>query len=238
MGTAERKQKEKEERERLFLTRAGEMIRDEGLLNLQMARLAESCEYATGTLYQHFSSKEDLLVALAEQGAHRHVDVFRRALAWQAGTRDRMFAIAVGDVHFARKNPQYAKLIQYVFAEAVWENALPERRQSLLGHCEPITEIIRSLVREAIYHGDLRAGGSLHEMELALGPWCLCEGMHSLVHTQGLLEKCRIHRPEELLFVNVQLLLNGMGWQPLMEPVEPAATQALADRIRRDVFES
>ncbi len=235
MGTAERKQKEKEERERLFLARAGELVRSEGVLNLQMARLAEACEYATGTLYQHFSSKEDLLVALAEQGAQGHVEIFRRALAWPAGTRDRMFAIAVGDMIFARCNPQHAKLMQYVFAEAVWENATVERRRSLLERCRPITEMVRSVVREACDRGDLKANG-LREMELALGPWCLCEGMHGLVHTQGLLESCDVHRPDELLFLHVQILLNGMDWKPLMRPVDAAAINVLVETIRREVF--
>jgi len=235
MGTAERKQKEKEERETLFLERAAELIRHEGLLNLQMARLAEACDYSTGTLYQHFSSKEDLLVAMAERSTVDHIDLFRRAAAWSAGTRDRMFAIAVGDVYFAKKNPGHAKLMQYVFAEAVWENASPARRESLLGQCRPITEIINRLVDEACERGELAPNG-LRPMELALGPWCLCEGMHSLVHTQGLLDSCEIAKPESLLYLHVQILLNGMGWKPLLEPVDPDAIAARVAAIHREVF--
>ena len=65
MGTRERRQREVAEREDLFLDVALELIRQDGLLNLQMARIAEKSEYAVGTLYLHFASKEDLLVALA-----------------------------------------------------------------------------------------------------------------------------------------------------------------------------
>ncbi len=237
MGTAERRQKEKKDRETLFLEKAAELIRTEGLLNLQMARLAEACEYATGTLYQHFSSKEDLLVALAEQGACEHINIFRRAAAWDAGTRNRMFAIAVGDVFFTQKNPEHAKLMQYIFAEAVWENASSSRRESLLSQCEPINKIINQLVSEACRNGELEPNG-LRPMELALGPWCLCEGMHSLVHTQGLLEACQVERPEVLLYLHVQILLNGMGWKPLLHPIEPEAIADLVQTIRKDVFDA
>lgn len=219
----------------LFLNKAEELVRTEGLLNLQMARLANACDYATGTLYQHFSSKEDLLLALAERGAHGHVHLFHRIRNWTANTRDRMFAIAVADVHFDRQNPEHAKLMQFVFAEAVWENASPTRRQRLLDQCQPVGEVVRNIVREACDCGDLDAKG-LRELELALGPWYLCEGMHSLVHTHGLLESCQVHRPEQLLYLHVHLLLNGMGWQPLMQPVDPAAIEALVTRIHRETL--
>jgi len=36
-----------------------------GLLRLHIARVCEACDYATGTLYQHFESRVDPLVALA-----------------------------------------------------------------------------------------------------------------------------------------------------------------------------
>lgn len=236
MSTTERKQREREERENLFLAKAEELVRSDGLLNLQMARLAEACDYATGTLYQHFSSKEDLLVALAEKGALARTEMFRRVENWPANTRDRMFAVAVGDVFFARRNPEHTKLVQYIFTEAVWENASLVRRERILSQCQPIARIVRGIVREACDSGDLEANG-LRELELALGPWCLCEGMHSLIHTHGLLESCQVDRPEELLFLHVQILLNGMGWKPLMKPVDPETIGSLVSKIHREAFD-
>lgn len=56
----------------------------DGLLALQMARIAEECDYAIGTLYQHFASKEDLLVALATRNCLCRVDLFERARAGPA----------------------------------------------------------------------------------------------------------------------------------------------------------
>lgn len=236
MGTTERKKREFQQREKLFLDAAERLIRSEGLMNLQMARLAEACDYATGTLYQHFSSKEDLLVALAGASSQCHLDMFERIRRWQAGSRDRMFAIAVCDADFAAANPVHTKLVQYVFTQAVWENASETRRQAMLSFCDPIGEIVSAIVGEAIDAGDLPANG-LTEMELALGPWCLCEGMHSLIQTQGLLEACGIERPRCLLFQQVHIHLNGMGWQPLMDPADDAAIAALVGRIRTEVME-
>src|SRR3546814_1451278 len=87
MGTRERRQREVAEREQRFLDAARELIQQDGLLNLQMSRIAEKCDYAVGTLYQHFVSKEDLLVALASEEAQERVDMFVRVHRWAASTR-------------------------------------------------------------------------------------------------------------------------------------------------------
>ena len=62
VGTKERKLRQLEARELLVLDAARSLICENGLLKLQMSRIAEKCEYAVGTLYQHFAGKEDLLV--------------------------------------------------------------------------------------------------------------------------------------------------------------------------------
>ncbi|OOG23612.1 TetR family transcriptional regulator [Thioalkalivibrio denitrificans] len=237
MGTRERKQKEFSLREALFLEAAEAMVSEEGFLHLQMARLAEACDYATGTLYQHFSSKEDLLLALANRRMEAFVDIFRKVGAWQGGTpRERMFAIAVGDLDFSRHHPEHAKLTQYVHAEAVWENTSPERREQAMCCTGPVGEVVAGIVQEAIDRGDLDAQG-LSPLELACGPWSVCEGMRALSHVQGLFESLNIRSPERLFFRQVQVHLNGLNWAPLADPADHAATDALVARVRREVFD-
>lgn len=238
MGTRERKQREFEEREERFLLAAERLARTEGFLNLQMARIAEACDYATGTLYQHFSSKEDLLLALANRRMESFLDVFRQVNDWQHGNpRERMFAIAVGDLDFARRYPEHAKLTQYVHAEAVWENTSETRRNQAMMCTQPVGEIVSRIVTEAIERGELDAGG-LSPMELACGPWSICEGMRALGHVQGLFDALEIRMPERLLFRQVQVQLNGMGWRPLVDPLDEEGTLALVTRIRHEVFDS
>ncbi|MFI4980893.1 MAG: helix-turn-helix domain-containing protein [Nevskiales bacterium] len=80
-----------------------------------MARIAEKCDYAVGTLYQHFGSKEDLLVALSADNSQHRVDLFRRVGEWKAGTRDRMVGIAVADLMFVKLYPEHFRLAQLAF---------------------------------------------------------------------------------------------------------------------------
>jgi AcrR family transcriptional regulator len=236
MGTRERKLREFAEREERFLAVAEACIREEGFLNLQMARIARLCDYATGTLYQHFSSKEDLLLALANRGNEAHVELFRQVQRWRAGTtRERMFAIAVGDYDFARRNPEHVKLVQYVHTRAVWESASPLRREQALACTGPVGEIVTGIVREALQAGELEDRG-LSPMELACGPWSVCEGMQALSQVQGLFEALHIDNPERLRFRQVVNHLNGMGWEPLADPSDEATLAHLVSRIRTEVF--
>lgn len=235
MGTRERKQREFEQREQLFVDTARRLIREEGLLTLQMARLARSCDYATGTLYQHFASKEDLLVALATQRLREHCALFCKATAWQAGTRDRMFALTVADEHYSRRHPTYARLMQYVFTEVVWETASPDRREKLTAELKPVVAAITGVVEQAVAAGEVESD-VLSTHELMLGPWAVCHGMQSLLQTRGLLEQLAIRAPRRSIYIHAQVLLNGLGWQPLFEIGDAPALDALVVRIEQEVL--
>lgn len=236
MSTRERKQREFQDREALFLQTAEAVIAAEGFLNLQMARLAEACDYATGTLYQHFSSKEDLLLALVVRQQEAHIDIFRRIGSWQgASPRERMFAIVVGDLDFKLRHPEHMKLVHYVHTQAVWENTSEARREQALACSDPVGTIVTGIVRDAIAAGDL-SDGDLTEMELALGPWSLCEGMAALKQVKGLFDALGIGDVDRLLFRQIQIYLNGMGWKPFADPADQASTDALVARIRAEVF--
>ncbi len=235
MGTKERRQREFEARERLFLDTARTLIRDEGILALQMARLARACDYATGTLYQHFSSKEDLLVALATRRLEEHAQYFCQAATWQASTRERMFALTVADYRFARRHPGYSRLLQFAFTEVVWDGASEARRRALQDALQPPARAVRQIVQEAIDTGDLSDHGQ-DAGALMLGPWGLCTGIQSMIQTRGLLEGLGIPEPGQQLFRHSQFLLNGLGWQPLMNPVDDKALSRLVRRIENEVL--
>jgi AcrR family transcriptional regulator len=236
MGTRERRQREVADREQLFLAKARELILHNGLLNLQMARVADACDYATGTLYQHFASKEDLLVALLNDKVAARATIFERASGWNASTRERIFAVALGDMLFARRYPEYFRLAQYVYTEVVWGAASAERRAQALEACRPISAAVFRIFEDAVQAGDLEPRG-LSAAELMVGPWTLCLGMHTLVHTEGLLQQYEVREPYGLLMRHVQCLLNGYGWRPLGDPADSDALNELIRRISHEVFD-
>lgn len=235
MGTRERRQREVAERDSLFLDAARELICQEGLLNLQMARVAENCDYAVGTLYQHFASKEDLLVALATTNAERRVAMFERVAQWKAGTRDRMFGIAVAEVQLMRLHAEHFRLEQFAFTEVIWGAASPARREQALKAGEPIGRIVESIVSEAQRVGDLDLKG-LRPFELSLAPWALSSGTHMIAHTEGVTEKYDVRDPYRLMLRHQQSLMNGLGWKPLFDPSDDKALEAKIKQLCTEVF--
>ncbi len=235
MGTKERRQREVAEREHLFLDKARELIMQDGLLNLQMAKVAEACDYAIGTLYQHFTSKEDLLVALASDKSAIRAELFERAANWRAPSRERIFGVAVADMIFARRHPDYFRLTQYMTTEVVWGAASATRRQAALEICRPIGEAVFRIFHDAVDAGDLDPRG-LSVAELMVGPWTLCLGMHTLVHAEGMLQQYQVRDPYRLLMRHVHNLINGYGWLPLFDPADDVALDASIQRICDELF--
>ena len=236
MGTRERRQRELGHREQLILETARELIRSEGLLNLQMARIAEKCEYAVGTLYQHFASKEDLLVELTRQDTVEHASMIGRLADRKATPRERIFGLAAADMLFVRRHPDHFRLAQYVFCEVVWNAASAERRQAVLDAQAPIAEFAADIVRDAVTAGQLDLRGMPPE-QAVIGLWSLVIGMHNLVHAEGVMHPFLVPDPYRLMCRHIQALLNGQGWQPQVDPLDDAALDALIQKIFTEVFD-
>ncbi len=235
MSTKERKQREFAEREQRFLDQSRELIRRDGLLNLSMSRIADECDYAVGTLYQHFASKEDLLMALVTEDVRIHAEMFERVTRWPASPRDRMFAIGVADMIFVRRHPEHFRLAQYVFTEVVWGAASAARRQTLLEANQPLGDIVNGIVLDAVARGDLDLNGLTAE-EVCVGCWSLAIGMHNLVHAEGMLQDFKVRDPYRLMCRYFQTQLNGHHWRPLFDAGDDAALDALIKRICNEVF--
>jgi AcrR family transcriptional regulator len=237
MASPDRKQREFAQREDLFLDTAQALIRREGLLNLQMARIAEECEYATGTLYRHFASKEDLLVVLATRNILERVQWYERAARWQGPTRDRIVAIALADLFVLREHPEHFRLAQFVWSDVVWGAASESSRARALQACEPLACAIDAITAEARARGDLPARLTLSDEALTIGPWILCLGMHTLSQQQGLIDPA-LGDPYRLLFKHLHYLLNGYGWQPLFDPADDDLLDRAIQRLCREVFDA
>lgn len=235
MGTRERKQREFADREQLFLQAAREQICADGLLSLQMAKVARACDYATGTLYQHFASKEDLLVALSAEMSETRVNFFERVANWDAPSRDRMFAIAVGDTLFAHRYPEHFRLSQFVFTEVIWQAASPQRRRHTLEVCRPMGMIVHDIISDAIVNSDLDARGR-SPMEMALGQWTMTLGTHCLVHAEGVLDLYDLKDPYRLMLTQIQALLNGLQWRTLLDPFDERVVNEKLDEVCTALF--
>lgn len=237
MSTRERRQREFEAREKRFLEVSREQIRADGLLNLQMAKIAEAADYSTGTLYHHFASKEDLLLALTTESSGLRQAYFAKASAWQASTRERLMAVVVADIAFLNRFPEHFKIELIAMNEVVWTRASTERRQAMIASKAPLGEVVENLIQEALNNGDLPVDRLIRAKDVSVGCWSLCLGMHSIIHCDGMPEFLQLAQPYRLLCWSLQCFMNGLGWRPLFDVSDMDGLDALIERLKNEVFE-
>ena len=70
MGVKERQEREREATSRAILDAARELFVAEGYQNVSIRKIAEKIEYSPAAIYSYFPSKDDIFLALAEEGFH------------------------------------------------------------------------------------------------------------------------------------------------------------------------
>lgn len=68
MGVKERQEREREATTRAILDAARELFVAEGYRNVSIRKIAEKIEYSPAAIYSYFPSKDDIFLALAEEG--------------------------------------------------------------------------------------------------------------------------------------------------------------------------
>ena len=216
MGIAERKQRAFEAREEMVVEQADELLLDRGYLGLNLDELAERVEYSKATLYHHFISKEDLVLAVVTRHfAIRH-DYFRRARGFEGRTRERMFAFGIADRLLSRQFPHGFPLVQLVRLPSVWKKCSETRQQKYFESAGQCFELGLSVAEEARDAGDLESWAPDPE-QIVWGLVSLSKGAH-LITEEALFREAGVGdgeaEPLEYLFDNYHRYLDGAGWKP------------------------
>jgi AcrR family transcriptional regulator len=240
MSTLTRKQREIQQREALLLDVARTMLMEQGFAGLSMDRLAEATEYSKGTIYQHFSTKEDLVAALAVQSVEARAKLFDRANAFPGRPRERMYAIGVADELFARLHPQYYQSEMVIRMAALQTRAGAERCKLLCDQDQTCMTRVREIVDAAIEAGDLQVVPPRTLEQVAFAIYSLALGTHLSVHHYGpCFDAAKLGPPSSRLRDSMEILLDGFGWRPLSTEWDYAETHGqlieniFADEHRR-----
>src|SRR5213082_1061024 len=87
------KEKQRQEREALILQAAEDVLMEKGYYETSMDEIAARVGIAKGTVYLHFASKEDLVVALFQQDTQKFLQVVEETIASAQTARAKMEAI-------------------------------------------------------------------------------------------------------------------------------------------------
>jgi AcrR family transcriptional regulator len=207
---APRKQNQIAERETEILRIAGEILASHGLEALTMEKILERVDFSKGTLYNHFTCREDLLVAFHAKCFADHLEFFARGALFRGRSRERFMAAGMGHEIKCRLDPQPFRfdLTEDILRAASerWRDAFAELHRDTMG-------IFVGIARDGIASGDLPA--RFTPEFVASTTWALCIGADAL-HDGGMI--FRGTSAADFADVRRDMVLaleDGFEWRPL-----------------------
>ena len=229
--SANRREQQRLDREEELLDLAEQIMEVEGFSGFTMDKLVSACGYSKGTVYNHFSCKEDLFCALCIRGMTKTLELFNKALSFDGNCREKVLAI-----HFAYRlqaltNPTQFMCVLTAQTPAMKEKANEQRLKVQQDLDNEMTHFCDTLFQQAIESGEIPGGTSIEEAIFA--SWALSFGTIALMtQASGTLPVERADT-EMALLCNVNLLMDGMGWSPLSTEWDYESTW---HRIAKQVF--
>lgn len=233
MTTLTPKQQEIRDREAQILAVARPIVVHEGYHGLNMDRIAEEVQYSKGTIYNHFSCKEEIVIALAVENVNKRFELFQKAAQFKGSPRFRMLAIGAAAELFVRNSTDFFHFERILDLPSVLEKT-SEKRQSIIRGCETqCMSVVAGIVRDAIAAGDLELPKRFTPEKLVFGLWSLTNGAYSIALSSESLQQMGIKDPFETVRDHTAALLDGFNWQPLSTDYD---TKKILKKISKEVF--
>ncbi|MGB0835054.1 MAG: TetR/AcrR family transcriptional regulator [Psychrobium sp.] len=205
----------------------------EGFSGLTMDKLVAACDYSKGTVYNHFSNKEDLFCALSIKGMKFIISLVRRALAMQGSSREKCLAIVYAHQLHSQMHVTASFCVLMVKTPAVLERASTGRIAIQRELEAEITLLVDELIKQAIDDGEMAQSMYEYVDGICFALWSMSFGSSAiLASAQDTEAVARLDMSSALLF-NMNVLLDGFGWLPLSKDSDYQATW---QRIGKEVF--
>jgi len=190
-------------------------------------------EYSKGTLYQHFSSKEDVLAAIEAEADVVRSSFFDRAARFQGNARERMTCLGYAYELYFTLYPGHFNSERIIEAPEVQEKISPKRRFSAKSQDEHCFKVMLEMISSAEAEGNLRLRKDLSAQALCFNLWSSTSGAYSKLAAH--FELPGMTHKELLLSVrhNTWLLLDGYRWKPLSSEVD---YEKVIKRARKEIF--
>lgn len=110
MGITERKERDRQEMKQHILQAAKELFLSDGFDNVSIRRIAEKIEYSPATVYLYFKDKQEILLALHDEGFQMLLSRFQRVKSI-ADPLERLQGIGREYIKFAFENKEFYDLM-------------------------------------------------------------------------------------------------------------------------------
>lgn len=191
------------------------IVGKQGFTNLTMDRLTALSAYSKGTIYNHFCSKEDVIIALCIDGIKQEAKMLSHGISFKGCTREKMIAMHVAYRTFVLQEPELTACVLIANSPWIIEKASVERVRIFKQLEEQVIGLVSRIVIEAVEKKELELTSEFTVESIVFSNWSMAFGFNALA-TNTSQSQCigQLHTPLSLLS-NVNILLDGLKWFPL-----------------------
>lgn len=200
-------------RENEILDQAIELIAEQGIAFLTIDKLVGRVNYSKGTIYNHFSSKEDVLTALCNRSMQNVLALIIRAKQLDVSARRKMTAVIYSYMLSVLMFPQHFVLVMSAKTE-MFAKASTERREEHEELDGQLFEMGNSIVSEAVENGELILKEGQNAEEVTFAFWANSFGTIALLFSgEGICSTQASFELEDRVLAHADLLMDGFAWQ-------------------------
>jgi AcrR family transcriptional regulator len=148
------KERQRQERVELILKEAQMVLAEKGYHEMSMDEVAARVGIAKGTIYLHFPSKEDLVIALVKQSLANYIEMVEQCAAMPLSSRERLELIL--QQAFGEDRQKQNQLFMTIFTGGNIRKETVEKEVSMLDFVSRLGKIIRGIVEEGKAKGEIR----------------------------------------------------------------------------------
>lgn len=171
---------------RALVDAALELVKEQGPSGITLREAARRAGVTHAAPYRHFADKEALLAAVAEEGFLRLRAAIEKAIT-TGDHRDRVEALGVSYVRFARENPSQFRVM---FGSEVGDK---RRYSGLIQADQAVFDLLSSAIRLAQQSGEIGAGDPAR---MGMVAWSMLHGVAALA-VDGQMERAGV-RDEQI----------------------------------------
>ena len=152
---SQRKQREYEARREEILLAAERMFSQNGFFKTSMAEIAEASQFAMGTVYRFFKSKEEIYISLVEVKVEELLNLLQEATKSGSTAPEKLREVIRVKLAFADQNRDFFRIyvsewsgfewtVKSAFGDRVWKKYLAQ------------IDLVANLIKEGIKAGEFR----------------------------------------------------------------------------------
>ncbi|TQV72939.1 TetR/AcrR family transcriptional regulator [Aliikangiella marina] len=204
-------------REQELLNVARSLVENECLTSLTIDKLVAASPYSKGTIYKHFISKEDMWMAICNMCVTEIHELFSRALSFKGSSRERVLAVFVSYLIWAKLHPAQLFAVLSAHSPSVASLCSDDRNTTHHQLESDLMGLMNQVIAEAIEAGDLVLPEGMCFEQITFAMWSASWGAMALIMSKG--HSCELNQMvlERESFTNAKLILDGFQWKPMSQ---------------------